>query len=768
MLCLHNGQTTDLRQNLAQFIRTHEKALANALQLSRRPPNDGRTENSVEGSLSATRSTASSALATALSFGTFHFSSHHLKPAKLELTPHHLYYLLDQFQEIGIHIGPMNVRLENIHTQASPANYVSFLSESQRSRGRSDHESIHSVSSVRSVVSSVSTLLSGFGFASSTSTAKNEKANLQSLTDLKYLYSAFTKIPCLRLSLDHKARLISGYEEFPFDTAVPLLAFKNVSVLEIRNVDFRQFYGWDKLAEQLRSLTVKRSVLEDPADILTHIVLDDMDRRRRRSPQAQSSPVLPWPASPSHRVNDPARSDSSPSSPVVANNYGHSPSPKHSLPSLPRYDFAVRRQRSRTKSTSPSRLRDSQQETHRRHIRAIPMKTQRSGSGSSNSSTNSSGLFRTGSASNILLKGILPASKWRFLRHLSMSDNSLTSIPPTSLAPLANTLQSLDLSSNLFVEIPDCLLNLAALRALDISNCMINSLHSMNRNPMPAIVSLNLRNNRLVSIAGIERLLSLQRLDLRENRLQDPMELARLTSIPKIREIWVLQNAFVKTHGDYRLTIFNLFRDTPGYCADVILDSSPPGYSERRHLRDYTMTPARDSPDPPRPAEVAKVPCQRESPPCTASSTGSLEGGRPSLLQITQSETAIASNRRRKGPRRRMVDLAGDESALGTQQLSLQMESPKLVSHPALARRATEEPLLATERHLYQIRRDQRSLPLPGPNRILSDISPPEISDNERCLALGTRSSTIDGEIYRQKIEALKHEVGNNCTYSPD
>lgn len=192
-------------------------------------------------------------------------------------------------------MGPMNVRLENIHTDASPTNYVSFLSKPQRNKTRSsDRDSIHSVSSIRSVMSGMSSLWSSLRL-SSNSAAKAEKQKAQIQEDLKYLYSAFTKIPCLRLAPDHKARLIAGYEEFPFDSAVPLYAFKNVTALEIYDVDFRQFYGWNILAENLRSLTVKRAGVDDPADLLINIVLDDMDKRRRRSAKAPPSPSNPWP-----------------------------------------------------------------------------------------------------------------------------------------------------------------------------------------------------------------------------------------------------------------------------------------------------------------------------------------------------------------------------------------------------------------------------------------------------------------------------------------
>ncbi len=167
----------------------------------------------------------------------------------------------------------MNVRIENLHANTSAANYVSFLSQSQRPKARgSDHGSIHSVSSVRSVMSGMSSLWATFGLGSGSSATKTEKQKVAIDNDLKYLYSAFTKIPCLRLAPDRRARLIEGYEEFPFDTAVPLLAFKNLSSLEISDIDIRQFFGWDRLAEQLRSLTVKRAGVDDPVDLLINIV----------------------------------------------------------------------------------------------------------------------------------------------------------------------------------------------------------------------------------------------------------------------------------------------------------------------------------------------------------------------------------------------------------------------------------------------------------------------------------------------------------------
>lgn len=563
------------------------------------------------------------------------------------------------------------MRLENIH-DTSATNYVSFLSQSQRPKGRgSDHGSIHSVSSVRSVMSGMSSLWSSFGLGSGNSAARTEKQKAQIEADLKYLYSAFTKIPCLRLAPDRRARLIEGYEEFPFDSAVPLLAFKNISALEISDIDIRQFFGWDRLAEQLRSLTVKRAGVDDPADLLINIVLDDMDKRRRRSSKAQMSPTSTWVA-----ASSPKRSPTMPHAELVKSNSAPgSPDERVHISdeadgrgaSLMRSgsDGAKSPTKSRPRSNSPVRPPSSRTGSAHGHLRGS-YKVKRSGSGSSHSSMSEGWHNPRGSSSNLLAMGILPSSKWRFLKHLSLADNGMTSVSASSLSPLANTLHSLDLSANLFSQIPDCLASLTALRALNLSNCMIDSLHSLTRNPLPAITALNLRSNRLISIAGVERLYPLERLDLRDNKMTDPTELARLTGIPDIREIWVSGNPFTKTHSNYRVTIFNLFRKTPGYTEDILIDTYGPSYSERRQLveraAEKPMVPVVKPPpqDYGLPAvEVNKpiidYPAQREP--------AVLRKERPVPSATTSEINTSSSGRRRRTPKRRIVDLSTSETS---------------------------------------------------------------------------------------------------------
>ncbi|KAM3453469.1 hypothetical protein MY3296_003700 [Beauveria thailandica] len=783
-------------KQLATFVRTHEKALANALQFqrqSRHRPSQSTSAATLPPlqTVSERPSTASTtgSLAAALSLGNLSFTSHNVKSVKLALTPHHLFYLLSRFEDLGIAVGPMKIRLENLHDSASSANYVSFLSGSnQRSRTRStDATSIHSVSSVRSVMSSMSSLWASFGIGSSISAARTERQKAALEADMKYLYSAFTKIPCLRLAPDWRARLIRGYEEFPFDSAVPLYAFKNLQALEVNSIDFRQFFGWDRMADQLRSLTLRHAGIEDPADILIDIVLDDMDKRRRRTSKAQSSPTTTWGAnsprrSPSLVHPELSRSASLPSSPdpraalgdlrvgsltpPAASDVPASPKSRPILTRKESEDYSKSPAKSSAKFSRPRSISPSRPATSRTHTRSSQRIT-RSGSGSSHSSFSDSWYHHhaRGSSGNLLAMGILPASKWRFLRHLSLADNAMTSIPPTSLAPLSNTLYSFDLSSNLFNQIPESLATLTALRALNLSHCMIDSLHSLTRNPLPAITALNLRANRLQSLAGIERLYPLERLDLRDNRLGDPKELARLTGIPDIREIWVEGNPFTRAYKDYRVTIFNLFRATPGYTEDVVIDGNGPTYAEKRQLTDRVPIP--DSVPVVKPA-LEVMPAVEISKPAVIQGPREhavLRKERPVAKTVTSE--ASSSSRRRKTPKRRIVDLATrDGSPLPAASERSPDKTPGASAPaPTVTKVDDGEANAVSKRQLLPpvvlLPRQSDFAPIlsSSPATAKSVESQPAKNGDSEWAAPSDWDAS--GDYYRRKIEALRNTVGD-------
>jgi len=317
----------------------------------------------------------------------------------------------------------------------------------------------------------------------------------------------------------------------------------------------------------------------------------------------------------------------------------------------------------------------------------------------------------------------------------------------------------LDLSLNLFSQVPDCLASLTALRALNLSNCMIDSLHSLTRNPLPAITALNLRSNRLISIAGVERLYPLERLDLRDNKINDPTELARLTGIPDLREIWVLGNPFSKTHSNYRITIFNLFRKTPGYTEDILIDTYGPGYTERRHLVD-------------RAAERANVPVVRPPPdyglsPVEVNNKPVIEyplSRDPSVLRKERSIPGGAMNevhttgRRRRTPKRRIVDLSTSETSPSRTKFAAGSDGSFGISPDPSPRTVpsyvTSEP-----------RSNQNQVDVPRIDTSLVPRLPPiEGLAYDPSLIKAPKEPqdwSISGDIYRRKIEALRNEVGN-------
>ena len=561
------------------------------------------------------------------------------------MTPNQLYYLLSRCDELGVNTGPTNVRLENLLAEpTTPSNYVSFLAQSHHLKIRSyDADSIHSVTSVRSLVSSMSHALSNITFPGS-SAAKRAKQQAAAQDDVRYLYSAFTKVPCLKISVDHRLRRIAGFEEFPFDTAVPITIFKNLTAFEVADIDFRSVFGWNFLAENLHSLTLKRACLDDLSELLNDIVLDDMDQRRRRSSKNAHSPgfSLATPSTVSKSLAFPASM-----SPAFATPKTNRPKSSEGTDGKrTNYKNDTKLSRSTSPKKTPMRRKDS-----------IYSRSQNIGRRSSASSTSSTRFHSPRqSSTSLTLNLLLPSHKWRFLRHLSVPDNGLTAISAESLVPLVDTLESLDLSSNLFKEVPEALSTLVALRALNLTNCLIESIRTLGRSPLPAITVLNLRGNRLNSLAGIQSLKSLQRLDIRENALTDPAEIARLTGMPEFYDVFVNRNPFTKTHARYRITIFNLFRVSPGYLEDVRIDGSLPERGERRQLADRPPETVRDvTTDFVDTVELA-----------AALSTNSQDV--QNLGQVAPSAEPHtphlkSKQRRRKGPKRRTVEVTDQENS---------------------------------------------------------------------------------------------------------
>lgn len=184
-----------------------------------------------------------------------------------------------------------------------------------------------------------------------------------------------------------------------------------------------------------------------------------------------------------------------------------------------------------------------------------------------------------------------PPYAWSRLRHLSLSHNSLTFVPSAPLIHLGN-LTSLDLSSNLLISIPPGLAHLHSLSSLNLSDNMIESLLGVSK-ALGNVSVVNLSHNRIDNLSGLDRLFALERLDLRQNRLRESLEVSRLAALPCLLEVWIEGNPFSKPIAEggeerSRVKCFGYF-EREGK-KGILLDGSLPGLGERRAIDHHLET----------------------------------------------------------------------------------------------------------------------------------------------------------------------------------
>jgi hypothetical protein len=228
----------------------------------------------------------------------------------------------------------------------------------------------------------------------------------------------------------------------------------------------------------------------------------------------------------------------------------------------------------------------------------------------------------------------------------------------------------------------------------------------------------------------VEKLLSLEHLNVQDNQLKDPTETARLTGIPNLKRIWVKRNPYTKLYPDHRITTFNLFRKTPGYVDDIVIDESGPGYSERKQLVERAPEIERQLAQPAiriaeHPIIVRDVEPTKSIPTATA-------------------ELSTNSTRRKKAPRRRIVDLAKDESFARIPDEDIAATIP--ASNPVLDRTL------------------QAMSTSPSQHAPDSSTSSNDDAHKASINSLGDVSdeNNEQDDDYRAKIEALRQEFGSN------
>lgn len=433
------------------------------------------------------------------------------KPLRPSFTIHHLYYLTDRIESssLGVDVGPLNIKLDTPNHEPT---FISFMANNARNlrHFESDARSITSINSVKSMVSSASVYWRTFAFS------KDPKVIQK---DLKYLYSSFTKIPCLILNPKTKINSISGYEEFPCDTSVPLKMFKNLQVLELVKYEPNEVFGWHILSEQLRILIIRNCKVSDLTEILFSLVIDDENGRSA--------------------FNNPRQSK------------------KHDHEDHPKY---TRRERAMT-SLAHSSARDQ----HNTESRLNPL---------SFSAT-----------SNERYHVMLPESKWFYLKQLSVSESSISSIPSFVFKPLQN-LVKLNLSNNLLEDLPDGLEQLVNVKYMNFADNYITSLHKLPYN-LKYLTTLNFNNNKITSLDGLQHSASIDKIDLRRNNLSTMAQL-RPILIQVAKENSILSNVFISGNPlpkTYRVDLFNLFNGVKPKNT-LKIDDSRPGYFENAILLD--------------------------------------------------------------------------------------------------------------------------------------------------------------------------------------
>ncbi|KAJ7733744.1 leucine-rich protein [Mycena maculata] len=530
-------------RRLAGFVRTNEKGLAAAGARSR-PRRGQRPESTVS-------------VYNPLSW--FGEQNVQAPPLVLAVDTHHLFYVLMRLEAQGLDVGTLDVRIDS---PSRPMSYINVLPTQ-------DKADTLSLASFRSTLSAVSGLSLGGGWW-----GRPEPPSLEA--ELKYLFSSFTKLPALSITAPTRKLIAELVNEPPNENAIPLDAFRTLQSLETVDIDPRALLGWDRLAESLRSLRIKKSGLEDISDVFLGAVLDDQARRAGSSSRQR------------------------------------------------------RRRISHAPSVYTTRLPDS-----------VPEEPE------------------SGSESPTELSSL----KWAFLRHLSLSDNSLTFFPSV---PYLTSLTHLDLSSNLLVSVPPNLGALYNLVSLNLSDNMIDSVLAIYQH-LGQVLYLNLSHNRLESLCGLERLPALERVDLRHNLVDESAEVGRLATLPNIAEIWIDGNPFVEIEEGYRVTCFDYFWKEG---KTVSLDGSQPGFYEKRNL---TVPPLQQMSSS-RPVSAAYSPPVvavghahahahgAASPPVNADTSPSPPTASPNLAPV--GAVGVSGKGRRKN--KRIVDLDGADSDGGS------------------------------------------------------------------------------------------------------
>lgn len=190
--------------------------------------------------------------------------SSHPKPLTLTISCYHLYYVLLRIQEAGFaDIGDIDVKLEVDRHRRPAAGSNAFPGDSSDAR---------SIKTGWTFLSTGATSLgSGWWGASSSSSSTSSRSPEK---NLKFIYTAFTLLPSLKLVLRDNAtkgkhKEVEGFPfvDYPGDRMVPMRAFKSLQRLEVQGVDARSLLFTQEW-QGLQTLQIRDAGLENLTEIL--------------------------------------------------------------------------------------------------------------------------------------------------------------------------------------------------------------------------------------------------------------------------------------------------------------------------------------------------------------------------------------------------------------------------------------------------------------------------------------------------------------------
>lgn len=206
------------------------------------------------------------------------FSDTKQNPLLLNLSLHHLSYLLLRFEQYGIEkhsFGPLDVPVNFQPSRPSTTMFADYNAPEESSR-----------------LFKPSDAVSFFSWMSSAACTKSASPTPSSLAqDALYCFSCFTKISSLQISprSSHFGPVI-GFESLPDDSFVPMDTFKNLQFLRLVDFDARMLFGWDRLASSLRVLEISGDNVDDiQALLLDRVEQDAVIRKRELSPSYDES-----------------------------------------------------------------------------------------------------------------------------------------------------------------------------------------------------------------------------------------------------------------------------------------------------------------------------------------------------------------------------------------------------------------------------------------------------------------------------------------------